>query len=70
MSPTYAYGPIQNNAIAIQEQDVSYWMTEAEILEQLTDLRASHNQYSNETLYLSCLEMLEGALQLVKKEPA
>jgi hypothetical protein len=68
--PTYAYGPITNGAIAIQEQECSYQMTAAELIEQIADLRASHNEYSNEELYCSCMAMLEGALELLQKEHA
>ena len=64
--PTYAYGPIQNGAIAIQEQECSYQMTAAELIEQIADLKASHNEYSDEELYQNCLEMLQGALNILQ----
>ena len=66
--PTYAYGPITTGAITIIEQEISYQMTEAQLIEQIADLVASHNEYSNEELYQGCLEMLEGALKLLQQE--
>lgn len=66
--PTFTYGPVTGNAIQIIEQEASYSMTEAQLEQELADLKASHNSFSDETLYQGCLEMLEGALRALKGE--
>ena len=64
--PTYSYGPITDNAIQIIEQECSYSITASELRQELADLKASHNEFSDEEMYQNCLAMLEGALRVLE----
>lgn len=64
---TVSYEVKEPGVVTIREDKNSYGMTRAQIEQEIADLKASHNEYSDPILYEGCLAMLEGALNLLQE---